>query len=385
MCTGGGEPVSGIQNRTTEQARKWVAWALRPDRDSGYLPDPGGFSAEELVDIAEEEGVLTLLDWELRSRPCNASLPDSFRDDLATRARSVTAESLYGGNEVRRVASALSEAGIRALLLKGHALALWLYPQPTLRTCGDIDLLLESRADADRAAEVLKKLGYALAFNPGAMFYEMSSRLIVGGRVRSEVDLHSRLINVPVYADRLGFAELWEHSIALPGLDTGIRGLSIVYALIHACMHRAVDLFQHGPEKLKWHYEIHLLLSRMDQASWANLRALCLAKGLSGVCLRSFDDAVSWFGGELPVAERAALQRAAAGEQLDYRRIDDWRYIQWLNFKVLPDAGARLRWLAERLVPTTSHLQELYGREVSLPRLLGRRMGRMLARLRNRE
>jgi hypothetical protein len=359
--------------------RQWVAAALR----SESLVETANLSARELIDAAEQEGLLPLLDWQLRRWADYRELPEILRDELTARARTSAAGSMFASHEVRRVSQALAAAGIQTLLLKGHAFALWLYPQPNLRVCGDIDLLVESREVAERAAAVLSDLGYELAFSPGSMFYEMSSRLTVDGRLRSEVDLHSRLVNVPVYADRLEFRELWADSIALPGLDASVRGLSPNHALVHACMHRAVDMFQHGPEKLKWLYDIHLLLARMDQDGWARLQELCREKGLSGVCLRSFDEAAWWFGRTISEGNRAALLQSANVEGLDYRRIHDWRYIQWQNFRALPDTRTRLRWLRERMLPTTSHLRELYG-NASLVSLLVRRMDRMLARLRNR-
>jgi len=364
-----------------DSPRRWVAAALCRER----MVDFGSNSSTGLIEAAEYEGVLPLLDWRLRSDAAYSALPDEFRQQLGQRARASAAQSMLDAREVTRVSAALDEAGFQALLLKGPAFARWLYPQPYLRISSDIDLLFASRSEANRAASVVERLGYELAFSPGGMVYEMSCRLVVDGEVRSELDLHCRLVNQEAYADRLGFDELWAASLALPGLSDMVRGLSPVHALLHACMHRAHDLSLHRPDRLKWLYDIHLLIKGFDPAVWATFGKAAREKELCGVCLRSFDDSADWFGTRIPEAVLSDMRKAASAESLDYRQIGDWRYMQWQNFKALPDLRARLRWLSERLLPSRSHMQELHGESASLPTLMVRRLLRGVARWRGRE
>jgi hypothetical protein len=54
---------------------------------------------------------------------------------------------------------ALRAAGVRSILLKGPALAHWLYGDGALREYGDCDLLVDP-ADTDRAGAVLAELGF---------------------------------------------------------------------------------------------------------------------------------------------------------------------------------------------------------------------------------
>ena len=56
--------------------------------------------------------------------------------------------------------SALREAGLDCILLKGPSLAQWLYPVPTSRSYSDCDLLVAA-SDIGSAGNVLGKLGYA--------------------------------------------------------------------------------------------------------------------------------------------------------------------------------------------------------------------------------
>lgn len=90
------------------------------------------------------------------------------------------------------------------------------------------------------------------------------------------------------------------------------------------------------------------MIERMDTGGWDGFLQLVRAKRASGVCLRSILDAVAEFDSPVPVQVLDALHRQAAEEPIDWRRLDDWRYMQWQNPKALPGTGAKPRWLWER-------------------------------------
>lgn len=360
-------------------SREWIARALR----TGNAPALDGLSAAELLDAAASEGMLPLLDWRLRCTAGFEAASEEFRDALEVRAKHYAIVSLHDANQIARVGAAFAAAGINALLLKGHALSRWLYPQPYLRVSVDIDLLFDTRESAVQAAQALEPLGYRLAFMPGSMNYEMTSRLTEDRQQHAELDLHYRLLNMPVFAERLGFAEMWAASLLLPGLGESMRVLSPLHALVHACLNRAVDLALGNPDELKRLYDIHLLLERMDAADRDAGLSLLRERGIGGVCLRSIEDAHQAFAGTVPANWIEALRAVAATEALDYRRMQDWRYMQWQNLKALPGTCARLLWLWQKLFPSTGQLRELHG-EASWIGLMWRRAGRALLRVNGR-
>lgn len=75
----------------------------------------------------------------------------------------------------------------------------------------------------------------------------MTSRLWANGRVVLELDLHSGLVNVPAFIEMLAFDELWRPFVALPDLGEQLRALCPQHAFVHACIHRAVDLYLQAP------------------------------------------------------------------------------------------------------------------------------------------
>lgn len=349
------------------------------------LVQPGVFDAAHppdaaLLALAEDEGVLGLLEWRLQQQPDFAAFPHDTRVALASRSRTFAVAALLRHQTLLRLGEALRGAGLRALLLKGPAFARWLYPQPHLRVSGDFDLLLATRGDADRAARAFEPLGYALAFVPGSMTYEMTCRAVEPGVARPELDLHCRLSNVPAFADKFAFDALWEASIALRGLGEGLRGLGPVHALVHACMHRAVDRYLHRPDRLKWIHDIHLMVACMDDAAWTRVVDVARAAGLCGVCLQSLDAAIACFGTAVPAGRHVQLRDIAQGETLDPARLDDWNYMQWQSLRALPGWRARAAWLRQRLLPTRSQLQEAHGAG-SPARLVLRRLARAWSRV----
>ncbi|MCC7097656.1 MAG: nucleotidyltransferase family protein [Thermomonas sp.] len=357
--------------------RDWLAAALRSGRPP---PLSDSVTGQQLLEAAEREGVTALLEARLRTEGGWAALTDDQRDALQAQARGLAAQWLLRANELHQIEQVLVAAGLRALLLKGAALSLWLYPQPFLRMGGDIDLLLDSAEATAQAETVLAPLGYARAFDPGDTHFELTLRCNVDGQLQSELDLHSRLLNAAAYAGIFGFDELWTSAQALPGMGTSLRALSPAHALAHACLNRALDMQNAIPDRLKLLYDLRLLAVRNSAQEWEDLCTLAADKRIAGLCLRSLEDAARTLGAEIPAEVSACLCTLASDEPLDADRLADWRYMQWQNLRALPSFGARLHWLRQRLFPGREQLRTLYG-EGPTWRLVLRRLRRGLARL----
>lgn len=218
----------------------------------------------ELVSRASEEGVLALLERSTRGK----NLADEgVQTDLMLRVRAATAESLLRQAEIRRIERALQGSSIKVLLLKGSALAIWLYPEAQLRDCGDIDLSVRSKAEIPGARDIMQSLGYQIAGDTRSTNHEVTCRLYRGDRALAEVDLHSGLVNAPLFISRFGFDELWQSGCPISG-DGHVRYLAPAYAILHAAMHRAVDLSNGSPDRLKWLYDFHMFAQKVSAEDW---------------------------------------------------------------------------------------------------------------------
>src|SRR5207244_4472442 len=87
------------------------------------------------------------------------SYPPEFVAAVTRVARAEVAIEHCRRLEVMRVLSALHDAGVRTLIIKGTALAYTQYTHPSLRPRNDTDLLVD-RAAWGRAERVLHRLGY---------------------------------------------------------------------------------------------------------------------------------------------------------------------------------------------------------------------------------
>lgn len=249
-----------------------------------------------------------------------------------------------------------------ALLLKGSALAHWAYPQPHLRACSDVDILLPSSSDAETLAVALGKLGYGRTPQLGELVeYELMCTRQVTPDWAVEADIHWALINSALFADHLTFEELMADSIAIPSLGPNARGLGPVHAMLHAAMHRSRNLINGMGDRLKWLYDFVVLEKHFGPDEWARLTALARERQLAGVTLSALEATSAMFGTAFPEGVLVAMREAAQGEPLDAGRLDDWAYMQAQTMRALPGWGAKLRWLWQRVFPSRDYMTYLYG------------------------
>lgn len=279
--------------------------------------------------------------------------------------RSTVLRTLLLDSVAARAATALDAEGVPSILLKGRAIADWLYADETRGYC-DVDLLVEP-ARRDLAVDVLGRLGYR-HWLAGADRVEFGpNELELVGPHRVCIDLHHTLIGVAVAPDRC-WAVLSGRTerkrvggAAVTVLDAGAR-----------TMHLALHAAQNGP---------------VDVKAVADLE-----RGISALPVTLWDDAVELAGaiGALP-ALAAGLHVSHAGARLarrwDLRLPGDVELLlrtssapaQALQIQRLLEArglGSRLRMIGRKVWPTTSYM---LGREPGAGRtaLLGARLRRM--------
>ncbi len=339
------------------------------------LLNPQTPDADKLMATAQTEGVLALL-GQRSSRLRNA--PTEMLAELASAARSLAAAAMLRQAESRRVLDAIPTS-IPVLVLKGSALALWLYPEAYLRECSDVDLLFQSRADAERAAELLVELGYGMRYRPSDLAHEFLCRRETRSVI--DLDMHWKLSGEPLFQATFAFSELHEASVELPSLGVNGKGLTAVHAFAHACIHRASNVSCGIGDRLKWLYDIHLLALQFSPSDWAQLQSVCRQRQLCGVVAEAITATGHAFGTPIPLDVANALVLGRRTESLDASRLGDWRYMQRRNLMALPGWKMRARWLWQRAFPSKGYLRELYGDEITTPKLWQLRLSRALSRI----
>lgn len=343
--------------------------------------------ADRLVQIAIDEGVVALLHARLHGAGMAASIPLALRDGLARAAQIEAARTLYLESRCRQILACLAGAQLPALLLKGSALAHWAYAAPHLRRCGDIDLLLRSRAEVEQVLPLLAALGYhprERALPGDLVCFERTCVSGADAPFPLEIDLHWHLSSTPMFAFRFDWDELSAEAIALPSLAPNARGLAPIHAYLHACMHRMQNRSNGVADRLKWIYDLDLLGRKFTASDWDWLATVAIERGLAGVCRDGAVASAVRFGEVMPAPVLARLAQAAPGETLDVTRMDRWWYIQRMSWSAWPTLGLKLRWLRQRLLPDRASWSERYGAQASLPKVVFRRAGAAFNRMRAR-
>ena len=165
-----------------------------------------------------------------------AALRNQWHDELLA---SVVLESF-----AIRTAEILNDAGARWLLTKGPALAHLDYPDPSMRTFGDIDIVIHPR-DWDLACRVLTDHDYLREVPAISTMYDNrfgKGATFVSGPL--ELDLHRRFaigrFGVTSYME-----EVFENTTTVQFGGVRVPTMSPENRLLHACFHASLGGFRY--------------------------------------------------------------------------------------------------------------------------------------------
>ncbi len=166
---------------------------------------------------------------------------------------------------LRNVLSELTAAGVSHIVLKGAALADAVYPDPVLRHCHDIDILLDE-VGLSRAIGLFPPLGFAplsKEFNPGVQHITLTHESGL------PLELHRHFFRVPYYS--VPSEDLWARSQpqSIAGVPT--RVLSPADNLVHVCVQAFCN---RSPESLRWVPDAWYILRGYPNLDW-NIASEC--------------------------------------------------------------------------------------------------------------
>jgi hypothetical protein len=244
----------------------------------------------------------------------------------------------------RSALTALNDARVSALTLKGPALAATAYERWLLRHSHDLDWLVE-QADLPTAVSALASAGFVETGHQPAQ-----GEAVLKHTSGLPARLHTQLFEIPYYAPPL--RPVWERSRAITLLNVPARILPAEDALVHVVGHAACTGVR---ETLQWVADAAAILERQPELDWEAVEAFVLASRLAMPLAVMFD--YLWRDLTLPVPEGlverlrqaaaraepaardAALSAARRGSGSDLKRL----------LAPLPGWGARLRlvwWIA---------------------------------------
>ncbi len=196
---------------------------------------------ERLIELARKSGVAQVLFTYLKAQ--DLSLPAAAAETIRNIHLAGVTRNMKLFHELEKILRAFQAAGVTAVPLKGAWLAEAAYSNIALRAMGDVDLWVHRR-QLDAARQVMVSLGYssrsktdrpqtlqdALAgetqmFKTGAPLVELHWNVFPGEWLRHTARIDEQVI--------------WQRT--LPLHDENVRQLSPEDAIIHICVHCAVN------------------------------------------------------------------------------------------------------------------------------------------------
>ena len=273
-----------------------------------------------VVHRAHGEGVLPLVQWNLRRLELLNHLPSEAQRRLRAGAQSLWARGAVLAARWGEAMCALGEAGIETITVKGIALAHTVYPEPALRPMADIDLLVRA-ADRVRAIEALARLGYR---TPGPEAERLGESRCFAELVRdgAHLDLHWDVARYLRFEGvvRVDHEGLWSRARPLVLAEGRSLTLCPEDTLLHLALHLTL-----GSDfaRVLWYADIDALIRRhATELDWSLIVDEARRWRIGALLYWTLGVVSVSFGTPLPagLGERLApgrLRRAAVGACID--------------------------------------------------------------------
>jgi hypothetical protein len=256
------------------------------------------------------------------------------------------AETLAVDALTARITELFEDRGIQSIVLKGPAVANWLYRGRPIRAYGDADLLI-SPDDWRRAKELLVELGFADALGPLAhpRMESISSHSWIRGD--QNVDLHCTIWGIE--ADP---AKVWEvlsaRTVPMQVGGREVRVLAPAPRALHLGLHAA----QHGIHAGKSQHDLSYAIEEVPEEVWreaAVLAAELQASAAFAAGLLTNRDGAA-LADRLGISGERSVEASLATSPVPLAQ-------GFNQLATTPGVGAKLRLVAQELCPTPTFMK----------------------------
>ena len=261
--------------------------------------------------------------------------------DLTVAARSLLLDRLAARSTER-----LCSEGIQSILLKGAAIASWLY-EGEVRPYLDVDLLV-SPTQFEKAERVLAELGY-VHWLEGADAVELGpkERELIGPDGLC-IDLHLGFVGVPGPPLRC-WEILVKRTVGFTLAGTHVEILDIPARAMHLALHAA----QNGPIDRKAIADLERGLAQVDHDQWRSAASLAQEMGAT----EAFAAGLRLVPAGRRLAERLSLPMRITVELVLRTRSAPQQAIFFERVREAPGARRKVALVARKLFPTTTYLR----------------------------
>jgi signal peptidase I len=129
------------------------------DQETTLPPVLSSETWNEVFEFAEKQGIAGYLYFVLKQKKSEASIPSKYQDKIRLQLMQFSIGNLKHLKELEELSLAFESIGKPVIFLKGSHLAFHVYPSPSLRPMGDIDIVV-SENNLQKVIGVLKDNGY---------------------------------------------------------------------------------------------------------------------------------------------------------------------------------------------------------------------------------
>lgn len=269
-----------------------------------------------LLLLTEEHGVLGQLAACLNNDSAQVPPPE-IKQSLLERRRAQNFLTLRLTAELFRLLDLFAAQGISALVIKGPVLAAQAYADPSVRTYGDLDLLVRQR-DIRRATELMIASGYEPAVSlaaidagkiPGQyLFCRTDSNLLV--------EFHNDL-TLRYFPRPLPIEEFFVRQIRVPLDAHETPAPSVEDELVLVCIHGA----KHFWERLSWIADVAGLVSQQTNIDWERAALTARTVQSEHLLYTGLRLAADVLHAELPEAVSSRVRKDAVAAKLATRAL----------------------------------------------------------------
>ncbi|MFC1878391.1 nucleotidyltransferase family protein [Chloroflexota bacterium] len=246
-----------------------------------------------IFDLAKRHDLIPYLYWRLENLSAFQNIPTEQRTEMRTLLMTSAQRNTRLLHRLGKVITALGQAGIPVITLKGAHLAEWVYADPALRPMGDIDLLVRLD-DLLPAIQVLTELGYHSSRRYQIAKERQSHHHLppYSHPQAASIEIHWSTV-MPGLPLRVDIQGLWDRSAPSETGGSPCRALSPDDLLIHLCTHLCQHEFSLGLKALLdiglvlWHYREDLNWDQITQTAgqWQAAKCIYLSLYLAGQML----------------------------------------------------------------------------------------------------
>jgi len=219
-----------------------------------------------LLTLAEEHGVLGHLTVRLGALEKDL-VPAEVRAALVEHHRAQVFSTLRLTAELFRVLELFAAQGIGALVVKGPVLAMQAYGDPTMRSYGDLDLLVRQR-DIHLATECLQSADFAPTVSVTAIDAGKIPGQYLFSKPNANVlfELHNDF-TLRYFPRPLPLEALFARSTLVPVDSRGVPALTVEDELVYICVHGATHFW----DRLGWIADVAALITRQAGMDWESV------------------------------------------------------------------------------------------------------------------